>query len=63
MNTPAIVYKLIYGDAIKKALIKGTLQKAGCKKVKWVSLNMVKMSTEDKRVKWLKQIENRFETL
>jgi len=60
MNTPAIMYKLIYGDVIKKALIKGTLQKSGCKKVKWLSLNMVKMSSVDKRVIWLKKIENRF---
>ncbi len=63
MNTPAIMYKLIYGDAVKKALIKGTFQKTGCKKVKWLSLNMVKMSSKDKREKWLKQIENRFANL
>lgn len=63
MNTPAIMYKLIYGDAIKKALIKGTFKKMGCKKVKWLSLNMVKMSSKDKRVKWLQQIESRFANL
>ena len=60
MNTPAIMYNLIYGNAIKKALIKGTLKKTGCKKVDWLSLNMVKMSSKEKRVKWLKQIETRF---
>jgi len=63
MNTPGLMYKLIYGDAIKKALIKGTLRKMGCKRVKWLSLNMVKMSSKEKRVKWLEQIENRFVNL
>jgi len=63
MNTPAIMYKLIYGNAIKNALIKGTLKKTGCKKVKWLSFNMVKMSSKDKRENWLKQIENRFANL
>lgn len=63
MNTPSIMYKLIYGNAIKKALIKGSLRKTGFKKVKWLSLNMVKMRSTEKREKWLKQIENRFMNL
>lgn len=63
MNTPSLMYKFIYGNAIKKSFIKGTLQKTGCKNVKWLSLNMVKASTEEKRAKWLSQIENRFANL
>jgi len=63
MNTPSIMYKLIYGNALKKALIKGSLKKTGFKKVKWLSLNMVKMRSTEKREKWLKQIENRFVNL
>ncbi|MNB98444.1 azoreductase [compost metagenome] len=63
MNTPSIMYKLIFGDAIKKALITGTFKKTGCKNVKWLSLNMVKASSKAKREKWLKQIENRFATV
>lgn len=59
MNTPKVMYQFIYGNAIKKALIKGTFKKTGCKNVKWISLNMVKMSTKEKRLKWLNQIENR----
>jgi len=63
MNTPSIMYKLLFGNAIKKAFIRGTLQKTGCKNVKWLSLNMVKSSPKEKKVKWLKQIENRFANL
>ncbi len=54
------VYKLTYGDAIKRALIRGTLKKSGIKNVKWLSLNMVKASSSEKRGKWLEKIEKRF---
>lgn len=60
MNTPAIIYKLTYGDAIKKSFIRGTLKKSGIKNVKWLSLNMVKASSIEKRGKWLEKIEKRF---
>ncbi|MTD41623.1 flavodoxin family protein [Erwinia sp. CPCC 100877] len=60
MNTPKLLYKFMYGNAVKKALIKGTLKKAGLKNVKWISLNMVKASSEGKRRKWLEKIEKRF---
>ncbi|RZI47916.1 NAD(P)H-dependent oxidoreductase [Lactococcus kimchii] len=60
MNTPKIMYKLTYGNAIKKALIKGTFKKSGMKNVKWLSLNMVKMSKTEKRKKWLQKIEEKF---
>ncbi|GGH20938.1 NAD(P)H-dependent oxidoreductase [Paenibacillus segetis] len=60
MNTPSIMYKLTYGNAIKKSLIRGTLKKSGIKNVKWLSLNMVKSSSSEKRTKWLEKIEKRF---
>ena len=60
MNTPAIMYKFMYGNAIKKSLIRGTLKKSGIKNVKWLSLNMVKASSSEKRAKWLEKIEKRF---
>ena len=63
MNTPAIMYKFIYGNAIKKSLIRGTLKKSGIKNVKWLSLNMVKASSNEKRGKWLEKIEKRFASL
>lgn len=58
MNTPKPMYKLIYGNAIYKALVKGTFKKSGIKNVKWKSYNMVKMSSDGKRSKWLEQLEN-----
>ncbi|MGX7203701.1 NAD(P)H-dependent oxidoreductase [Enterococcus pingfangensis] len=60
MNTPKIMYKFTYGNAVKKALIKGTFKKTGMKNIKWISLNMVKMSTAQKRQKWLENIEYKF---
>lgn len=60
MNTPKIMYKFIYGNAIKKALVKGTFKKVGCKNVKWFSFNMVKASSEKTRKKWLYKIEKKF---
>lgn len=53
MNTPKPMYKFVYGNAIKKSLIKGTLKKSGFKNVKWLSFNMVKMKSNEKRQKWL----------
>lgn len=60
MNTPKVMYKFSYGNALKKALIKGTFKKSGMKNVKWVSFNMVKMVKPEKREKWLKKIERKF---
>ena len=57
MNTPKSVYSLIYGNAVKKALIKGTFKKSGCKNVKWFSYNMIKGSSDTKRQNWLKTNE------
>lgn len=60
MNTPKLVYKFVYGNAIKKALVKGTFKKIGFKNVKWISFNMVKSSSDKKRKKWLNNIEKKF---
>ena len=60
MNTPNVMYKFIYGNAIKKALIKGTFKKSGCKNVEWYSFNMVKSSSAKTREKWLNKIEKVF---
>lgn len=60
MNTPKVMYKFIYGNAIKKALIKGTFKKSGCKNVEWISFNMVKASSEKTRKRWLNKVENKF---
>jgi len=63
MNSPSIVYRLVFGNAIKKAILTGTFWKIGVKNRKWISLNMVKFVSEQKRKKWLANLENRFSKL
>jgi putative NADPH-quinone reductase len=63
MNTPSIFYRLIFGNAIKRALFTGTFWKMGYGNRKWISLNMVKFVTEEKRKKWLRELEGRFRQL
>ena len=61
MNTPSIAYRLLFGNAIKKALFNGTFRKLGFKNRKWISFNMVKFVSPAKREKWLTNIEKQFE--
>ena len=63
MNTPSFAYRLIFGNAIKKAVFTGTFWKMGYKNRKWLNLNMVKFVSEEKRKKWLVNIEERFACL
>ena len=61
MNTPSLVYRLMFGNAIKKAVFSGTFWKLGFKNRRWISYNMVKFVSDAKRTKWLDQLEKRFE--
>jgi NAD(P)H dehydrogenase (quinone) len=63
MNSPRLAYWLIFGNAIKRALFAGTFWKMGYKNRKWISLNMVKFVSAEKRGKWLFKIEQRFANL
>jgi len=63
MNTPLLMYRLLFGNAIKKALFTGTFWKTGYRNNKWISLNMVKFVSDIKRKKWLTNIEDRFAKL
>ena len=63
MNTPSVLYWGIFGNAIQKALMRGTFWKIGYKNRKWISFNMVKMVTKEKRVKWLENLANKFAQL
>ena len=60
MNTPKILYKIKFGNAIEKSLIRGTFKKLGFKNVKWINLDMVKFSKPEKRQKWLDNISKKF---
>lgn len=59
MNTPKLIYRLIYGNALKNALVKGTFKKAGIKNVEWISFNMVKSSSVEKRNSWLETVKRK----
>lgn len=60
MNTPGILYRVIFGNAIQKALMRGTFWKLGYKNRKWISFNMVKSVSDEKRKLWLIKIEKTF---
>lgn len=60
MNKPKIMYSLLIGNLIKKAMLKSVFKTMGYKNLKWISYNMVKSVSQEKRVKWLTDIENRF---
>ena len=63
MNTPSLIYRLVFGNAIKCAIMTGTFWKIGIKNRKWISLNMVKFVSDQKRKKWLVSLENKFRML
>lgn len=63
MNTPNYLYWLIFGNAIKKAMLLGTFWKIGFKNRKWISYNKVKMVSLEKRINWLTKLENKFASM
>ena len=62
MNTPGILYRIIFGNAIQKALMRGTFWKTGYKNKKWISFNTVKQVSDEKRKFWLTKLEKTFAT-
>ena len=60
MNTPRILYRVIFGNPVQKALMVGTFWKLGYKNRKWISLTMVKQASVEKRKLWLTRIEKTF---
>lgn len=57
MNTPGIMYRWLYGNAIKKALMLGTFKKMGIRNRNWISFNYVKFVKPERRTKWLAEVE------
>ncbi|OCB77381.1 NAD(P)H-dependent oxidoreductase [Flavobacterium crassostreae] len=60
MNTPGFIYRLVFGNAIQKALMRGTFWKLGYKNRKWISFNKVKSVSQNTREKWLQNLETKF---
>lgn len=63
MNKPQIMYSLLVGNLIRKAMLKSVFKTMGYKNLSWISHNRVKFVSREKRVKWLAEIENRFSKL
>jgi NAD(P)H dehydrogenase (quinone) len=63
MNSPSLVYRLVFGNAIKKALFAGTFWKMGYRHRKWINFGMVKFVSQEKRKRWLTQLTGRFSDL
>lgn len=60
MNTPSDVYKARYGNAVERGIIAGVFESMGINNCKWINLDMVKQSDDDKRKAWLSNIEKYF---
>ena len=60
MNTPADVYRDEFDNSLEGSLIKGTFNKIGIHDIKWISLNKVVQSGDEKRWVWLDEIETMF---
>lgn len=55
MNTPKSLYRWAFGNAIQRALLRGTFMKMGLRHLTWFSCNMVKKSSAAKREAWLQR--------
>lgn len=60
MNKPGIMYSLLIGNLIRKVMIKSVFKTMGYKNLSWISFTSVKRVGNEKRVKWLANLENRF---
>ncbi|GLO62206.1 NAD(P)H dehydrogenase [Vibrio sp. MACH09] len=60
MNTPSFAYRLLFGNAIKKAMLLGTFWKIGVKNRKWINYAQVKPASDKKRSRWLNELESHF---
>jgi NAD(P)H dehydrogenase (quinone) len=60
MNKPGIMYSLLIGNLIKKVMIKSAFGAMGYKKVDWISFTSVKRVSQEKRVKWLNNLETKY---
>src|SRR5690606_21642851 len=60
MNKPQIMYSVLIGNLIKKAMIKSVFKTMGYKNLNWISFASVKSVSQEKREKWLTDLEKRF---
>lgn len=63
MNKPWWLYSVLIGNLIKKAMLKSVFRAMGYKNLKWISFTSVKSVSQEKRTKWLTDLENKFQKL
>jgi putative NADPH-quinone reductase len=62
MNKPRIMYSLLIGNIIRKAMLRSVFKTMGYKNLDWISFTSVKSVSKTKREKWLSMLETRFST-
>lgn len=60
MNKPKIMYSLLIGNLIKKAMLRSVFKTMGYKNLNWISFASVKSVGQKKRESWLNSLEKRF---
>lgn len=63
MNKPKLMYSLLIGNLIRKAMLKSVFKAMGYKNLRWISFTSVKRVSHEKRVRWLDNLEKQFSTL
>lgn len=60
MNKPKIMYSLLIGNLIRKVMLRSVFKTMGYKNLNWISFTSVKSVSQEKRVKWLNNLEHNF---
>jgi NAD(P)H dehydrogenase (quinone) len=60
MNKPKIMYSLLIGNLIKKAMSRSVFKTMGYKNIDWISFASVKSVGQKKRESWLNSLEKKF---
>lgn len=58
MNKPRLLYSLVIGNLIRKAMLKSVFRTMGYRNLEWLSYCSVKSVSQEKRLKWLADLEN-----
>lgn len=63
MNKPRLMYSLLIGNLIRKAMLRSVFKTMGYKNLSWISFTSVKSVSRQKRENWLTSLESRFSKL
>lgn len=60
MNKPKWLYRLLIGNLIHRAMLRSVFRTMGYRNLRWISFTSVKSSGDQKRRKWLTELEKKF---